>query len=149
MGQHIICEIHEIEEGKAKKVNVEGRDIAVFNLGDRFAAITSKCPHEGADLCFGRIASFIDANGPGEYLTSNDKTFVRCPWHGWEFDLKTGQSHCDPKRMRVKSFEVGVSEGADLLEITNDDEGSERVEGPFKIEVFEVSTEDKYVVLTI
>lgn len=150
MGQHVVCEIHEIPEGKAKQVHVEGRDIAVFNLGDRFAAITSKCPHEGANLCNGKITDFIDSNGPGEYFIDGDRSFVRCPWHGWEFDLKTGQSQCDPRRMRVKSFEVDVTDGEQAVQIKQaDDKLPERVEGPFKIEIFEVSTKDKYVILSI
>lgn len=152
MGQHVVCEIHEIPEGKAKHISVEGRDIAVFNLGDRFAAITSKCPHEGANLCNGRIAAFIDAHGPGEYFTKSDKPMVRCPWHGWEFDLKTGQSYADPKRIRVKSFEVGVSDGSEAEAIAKADAESsanERAEGPYKIEIFEVLTENQYVVLKI
>jgi nitrite reductase/ring-hydroxylating ferredoxin subunit len=137
MSQHVICQVDEIPEGTAKRVSVAGRDIAVFNLGDRFAAITSRCPHEGAELCEGKVAAFANANGPGEYFMEDERVMVRCPWHGWEFDLKTGQSYCDPRRMRVKSFEVNVSEGSTLAE------------GQYKVEVFKVSTKDKYVVVTI
>ncbi len=137
MGQHIVCRVDEIPEREAKLVHVEGRDIAIFNLGDRFAAIANRCPHEGADLCRGKVAAFVSADGPGQYMMEEERVMVRCPWHGWEFDLKNGQSYCDPRRMRVKSFEVNVTDGSALAE------------GPYKVEVFDVSTEDKYVILTI
>lgn len=149
MGHHIICPVDEIPAGQSKKITIEGRDIALFNLGDRFAAISNKCPHEGAELCNGRMAAFIDSNEPGVYITHDDRTMVRCPWHGWEFDVKTGKSYCDPKRLRVKSFDVDVSSGADLLDDSEYTETAERVEGPYEIEIYKVSTKNKYVILTI
>ena len=137
MGRHVVCRLGEIAQGEGKLVHAEGRDIAVFNLGDRFAAISNRCPHEGADLCRGTIAAFAGATGPGQYVVEPDRIMVRCPWHGWEFDLATGRSYCDPNRVRVKSFEVAVEPGAALAE------------GPYSVEVFEVSTDGVYVVLTI
>lgn len=137
MGQNVVCRVDEIPEGTAKKVTVEGREIAVFNLGDRFAAIFNRCPHEGGELCLGEAAAFPDAHGPGDYFVQKDRVMVRCPWHGWEFDLRTGQSYFDPRKMRVKSFEVRVAKGEDLAE------------GPYKTEIFEVSVEDDYVVVTV
>lgn len=137
MGQNVVCTVDEIPAGTAKRVTVEGRDIAVFNLGDRFAAIHNRCPHEGGDLCRGTIAAFPDARAPGDYVMDDERLMVRCPWHGWEFDLRTGRSYVEPRRMRVKSFDVAVAEGEALAE------------GPYRIEVFEVSTRDKYVVVTV
>lgn len=137
MGQNVVCRVDEIPEGTVKKVTVEGREIAVFNLGDRFAAIFNRCPHEGGELCLGTVAAFPDADAPGDYVIQKEKIMVRCPWHGWEFDLRTGQSYIDPRKMRVRSFEVDVVKGEDLSE------------GPYKIEIFEVSTQDNYVVVTI
>ncbi|MGI3165908.1 Rieske (2Fe-2S) protein [Pseudooceanicola sp. 200-1SW] len=137
MTDHIICKAEEIAEGAARRVRIGGRDIAIFNLGNRFAAITNRCPHEGAELCHGKVAAFISAEGPGEYRTEDEKVMVRCPWHGWEFDLANGRSYCDPNRMRVKTFDVKVSPGETLAE------------GPYQAEIFEVRTEDDYVVLTL
>jgi 3-phenylpropionate/trans-cinnamate dioxygenase ferredoxin subunit len=137
MGKHVVCRTDEIAEGEGKRVHVAGRDIAVFNLGGRFAAISNRCPHEGADLCHGKVAAFADANGPGQYVVEDARVMVRCPWHGWEFDLATGRSYCDPNRVRVKSFDVSVADGAALAE------------GPYSVQVYEVTTEGRYVVLTL
>ena len=43
---------------------------------------------------------------------------MRCPWHGWEFDLRTGKSWCDPQRTKVRAFDLKVEEGAALVEET-------------------------------
>lgn len=137
MGEHVICRVDEIPRGKAKRVQLEGRDIAVFNLGDRFAAVANRCPHEGASLCHGQVAAFASAESPGNYVVEDERVMVRCPWHGWEFDLATGRSYCDPNRVRVKSFDVQVTPGSSLAE------------GPYKVETFEVSTADDYVLVRI
>ena len=61
-----------LREGRV--VNLGGRDIALFNLGGRFAAIDNQCPHQGGPLCDGIVSG----------------TSVVCPLHGWKFDLDTG-----------------------------------------------------------
>ena len=50
-------------------------------------------------------------------------------WHSWEFDIRTGQSWCDPQRLRARKYAVSVEPGARL------------VEGPYKAETFPVSVE--------
>ena len=41
---------------------------------------------------------------------------VKCPWHGWEFDIRTGKSWCDPSRVRVRQYPVAVKPGTELVE---------------------------------
>lgn len=137
MTRHVVCRADEIAVGEAKRVSVADRDIAIFNVNGEFAAISDRCPHEGASLCRGSVIGLAQSDEPGVYTMIREGEFVRCPWHGWEFDLKTGKSYCDPARTRVKSFAVSVEGGSGI------------VEGPYKIDVFDVSVEDNYVVLTI
>ena len=59
----------------------------------------------------------------------------RCPWHGWEFDIRTGKSWCDPARLRIRQYPVSVRPGSQL------------VEGPYVAESFPVRLEDNYVVV--
>lgn len=134
---YVVCRADEIAKGTAKRVSVAGRDIAIFNVNGEFAAIANRCPHEGASLCRGDIVGLAQADEPGKARLMRKGEFVRCPWHGWEFDLKTGKSWCDPTRTRVKQFAVEVTDGATLKE------------GPYRIEVFEVSLRDDYIVLTV
>jgi nitrite reductase (NADH) small subunit len=59
---------------EGRSVAVGGREIALFNLGDRFVAVDNRCPHRGGPLCDGIVA------GPA----------VVCPLHAWKVDLDTG-----------------------------------------------------------
>ena len=70
---------------------------------------------------------------PGEYRWEREGEILRCPWHSWEFDIKTGRSTFNPHKMRVRSYEVSVAAGV------GDD--AERVE------TFPLSVEDGVVVL--
>jgi len=135
--KHVVARTDEIADGAAKLVHVEGRAIAVYNVKGEFFAIANRCPHEGADLCKGRIVALFEADTPGEVKVSRHGELVRCPWHGWEFDIRTGKSWCDPARTRVKSYDVEVQKGGSL------------VEGPYKAEVFKVSVDDSYIVLEL
>jgi 3-phenylpropionate/trans-cinnamate dioxygenase ferredoxin subunit len=45
---------------------------------------------------------------PGEYVWARDGEILRCPWHGWEFDITTGRSIFNPHRTRVRAYEVTV-----------------------------------------
>ena len=132
-----MCRADALGPGQSRLVQAEGRDIAVFNTGDGFRAVSNRCPHEGADLCRGRIAAFVDAERPGAFTVDADRVMVRCPWHGWEFDLATGRSYCDPNRVRVKPFEVSVQTAGG------------RVEGTYSVETFAVATEGSYLVVSI
>lgn len=135
--RHVVARVDEIADGASKLVHVAGRAIALFNVKGEFFAIANRCPHEGADLCKGKIVALIESDEPGVVRLSRHGELVRCPWHGWEFDIRTGKSWCDPARTRVKSYDVAVETGARL------------VEGPYQAEVYKVSVEDRYVVLEV
>ena len=85
----------------------------------------------------GVLVGLIESAEPGHYHYSRPQQIVRCPWHGWEFDLKTGQSKVDPSSIRVRPYPVEVASGEQVKE------------GPYKAEVFDVSVEDDYVVIEI
>ncbi len=114
-----------------------GRAIALFNLNGEFFAICDKCPHESGSLCKGKIVGFMDADEPGKYRLTRPGEVVKCPWHGWEFDIRTGQSYCDPAGVRVRAYDASVEPGAELMK------------GPFRAETFKVSVEEDYVVVDL
>ena len=62
---------------------------------------------------------------------------LRCPWHGWEFDVRTGQSWCEPSRIRVKRYPAEVADGEAV------------VRGPYVADTFPVTVQDQYVVVEI
>ena len=108
MAEHVVATLGEIPPGGRKIAEVEGRSIGVFNLNGRFFALLNRCPHQGGPLCLGQQSGLLQARVPGEYRYTRIGEIVRCPWHGWEFDLKTGRSWFDPARTRVRNYRVRV-----------------------------------------
>lgn len=97
----------EIAPGTRKIVEAGGRSIGVYNIGGEYYAIRNVCPHQGAALCEGITTSFVTSPRPGEFVYEREGEIVRCPWHFWEFDIKTGCMVVDPKT-RMKTYEVTV-----------------------------------------
>ena len=86
-------------EGHSIRITVEGRSIAVFQVGGKLCAIDSKCTHVGGPLDEGEI----------------DGTKVTCPWHGSEFDLTTGRVLVGPATKPVRAYRVRAdASGLDL-----------------------------------
>ena len=132
MPKYVVAAADEIPPGGRKIVEVGGRSVGVFNLGGEYFALRNRCPHQGGPLCEGRVWGAIEADKPGgELRYSRGGEILACIWHGWEFDIRTGQSWCDPQRLRVKTYET------------------ERVKGPYVAETYPVSTEGEYVLVEI
>jgi nitrite reductase (NADH) small subunit/3-phenylpropionate/trans-cinnamate dioxygenase ferredoxin subunit len=92
VGQFVkVATTDEIGPGTGKLVQVNGLEIAVFNTGGQFYASGAVCPHEGGPLEDGTL----------------DGEVVICPWHGFDFDLKTGECLVDSD-LRVPTYPVKV-----------------------------------------
>lgn len=149
--KHRVAKVSEVPPGGRKIVQVAGRSIGIFNIGGEFFAIRNQCPHAGGPLCQGILSGFVQSKVPGEYEYVRRGEIVRCPWHQWEFDVKTGQSWFDPVKTRVRRYETHVEPGnepsADDGEMTT--AGLEK--GPYTAETYGVSLEDsleeQYIVL--
>ena len=116
-------------------VTVAGREIGIFNLDGAYFALANRCPHAGGPLCGGKIVALVQSDGPGSYRLARHQEFLRCPWHGWEFDIRTGQSWCDPNSLKARPFPVTVESGESL------------VKGPYVAETFQVLVEEDYLVI--
>ena len=108
MAKHVVATVAEIPPGQRKIVEVAGISVGVFNVGGAFYALKNTCPHQGAPLCLGSVKGTTLPSAPGEYVWGRDGEIIRCPWHGWEFDILTGRSVFNPHRCRVKAYEVSV-----------------------------------------
>ena len=97
----------EIAEGTCRIVEYQTVSIGVYRIGERFHAIRNYCPHQGAPLCLGRVHTTHAPSNVGEFQPALAGRVVRCPWHGWEFDLVTGKGLYDAKG-RVKTYAVRV-----------------------------------------
>jgi nitrite reductase/ring-hydroxylating ferredoxin subunit len=149
--RYVIARVDEIPPGGRKIVEVAGRSIGVFNLNGEFFALRNRCPHQGGPLCEGLLWGLLEATGPGEFTFSRQGEIITCGWHGWEFDLRTGQSWCDPQRLRVRRYDVHVEAGADLLDAPVADPAAPpgRVKGPYVAETYPVTADGEYLVVDI
>jgi nitrite reductase/ring-hydroxylating ferredoxin subunit len=102
--------VRDIPPGSSKVVTVRGREIVVFNVAGEFYALLNRCPHEGAKLSGGLIVGLPESDAPGCYKLARPGEILRCPWHGWEFDLRTGKSYCDPQRLFSKQYKTIVEQ---------------------------------------
>jgi nitrite reductase (NADH) small subunit len=89
-----------------------GREIGVVGVGGELHALRNRCPHHGGPLCLGTLRE-RETGAPGRYEPSG-RTVLRCPWHGWEFDLESGRCLDDPT-MRVAVYGVRVEDGRVLV----------------------------------
>ncbi|GAA4781903.1 Rieske (2Fe-2S) protein [Actinomycetospora chlora] len=128
----------ELAPGEHRVVQVGRRSIGVFRVGDEYYALADHCPHQGGPLCRGRVAPLATAGAPGEVALDPDRLFVACPWHGWEYDVTTGQSFLGPGEAPVRSYPAEVAPA---------DPATGRVPGPYVADTYAVTVEDRVVVV--
>ena len=90
MARHVIAPVSELPPGTRKCLTVAERPIVVFNVKGEFFGLMNRCPHMGAALGDGRLIGLAQSKMPGEIEYTKLGEIVRCPWHGWEFDIRTG-----------------------------------------------------------
>lgn len=108
MERYIVGRSVEVPPGGRKIVEVRGRSIGIFNVRGTFYALLNRCPHQAAPLCLGKITGTTMPSPPGMYQWGREGEILRCPWHGWEFDITTGRSIFNPHRVRVRAYDVTV-----------------------------------------
>jgi nitrite reductase (NADH) small subunit len=92
-----VARTDEVPVGKARLVEIDGNEIALFNVDGTFHAIDNSCTHVGGPLCEGEIAG----------------AEVTCPWHGAVFDVTNGQALGPPAGSNVNRYNVRV-DGPDI-----------------------------------
>ncbi len=92
-----VAEKKDIPAGSAKAVEVNGKQIALFNVDDQYYAIDDTCTHAGGSLSEGDVAG----------------TTVTCPFHGAEFNITNGEVLGEPAEEGVKSYKVHL-EGEEI-----------------------------------
>jgi nitrite reductase (NADH) small subunit len=105
------CADIPLREGRAVKVG--SREIAIFNLGDRFLAVDNRCPHRGGPLADGIVSG----------------TTVVCPLHAWKLSLETGNGVSGPSASScVETFRTRVEDGTVLLDLSDKNDEAEEAE---------------------
>ena len=155
----VVGRVSDFANGDRKIIDVNGKSIGVFRVDDQFYAIRNRCPHQWGPLCLGDFAPRAVSGGPGDVHLDSGPPLIACPWHGWEYDLATGQSFMGPGRgnMAALSYDVSVLPGSELGgELSGEEHGAAqaaapradgRVPGPYVAETMPVRVEQDYVVV--
>ncbi len=109
--------IKEWGDHPCRIVTVRGRQIGVLRVEGEFFALRNTCPHRGAPLCEGTVSGTFLPSRPHDYVYGMENRVLRCPWHGWEFDLRSGRSLFQPDEVRVKTYRVSVEDGEVFLHV--------------------------------
>jgi len=91
---HDVGSAADLERDGRVVARVGGREVGVVAEAGGVHGIRNRCPHHGGPLCLGTVRERV-AGGPGVYELAGRRV-LRCPWHGWEFDLETGACLDDP-----------------------------------------------------
>lgn len=91
-----VANIEDLPPGSCQSIDLPNLGIALFNLEGHIYALNNTCPHAGGPL--------------GEGSVEGD--WVECPWHGWKFNIKTGECQKNPSpSWKVSCYEVQVVNG--------------------------------------
>jgi nitrite reductase/ring-hydroxylating ferredoxin subunit len=103
-----VCPASELQPGE-RRIEMLGKfSVGVFNVDGEYYAIKNDCPHQRAPLCKGKLTGTTTSDQPGEYNWERDGQIITCPWHGWEFDVTTGDSVFNPHKVKTKTFETAI-----------------------------------------
>jgi nitrite reductase (NADH) small subunit len=95
MEQYVkVAKVTEIPDGASKLVELDDKQIGIFNIGGKYYAINNVCPHRGGPLHEGNL----------------EGTIITCPWHGWQFDVCSGASPVNPA-LQQSCYPVKVEGG--------------------------------------
>jgi nitrite reductase (NADH) small subunit len=103
--------IESFPVGRLITIEFAGRTIGVIRTGTGIHAIGNRCPHQGGPICRGIVTGTMAPSLPNEYVYEKDGEIIRCPWHGYEFELSTGQSVGGAVRGRVAIYTVEARAG--------------------------------------
>jgi nitrite reductase (NADH) small subunit len=98
--------------GKFTIVQVDGREIGITQLKNgEFRAVRNHCPHKGAPVCKGFISGTMLPGGVGELVYGRDGEILVCPWHGYEFDLNTGEQVYQDDKGKLLMYPAALKDG--------------------------------------
>lgn len=113
LAEYIVGPADSIPVGEGKVVEIGNRSIGVFNIAGTFYSLRNVCPHQGGPACDSKLYDQIEAevlpNGKVREFVAQEKCIIACPWHGIEFDARTGVC-LTKKEWKIKQYPVYVNE---------------------------------------
>jgi nitrite reductase (NADH) small subunit len=114
--RHRACSVWDVPRGGVKILTVAGVELGLYSIGGKIVAYRNVCPHAGAPVCSGKLTGTALPTEVYSYAWGRAGEILRCPWHGWEFDLVTGAHLADPQT-RLRSYPVVVIENDVFVEL--------------------------------
>jgi nitrite reductase (NADH) small subunit len=117
----------DLVPGERKVIKIDDLVVGVFNVEGEWFAIEGVCPHQGGPLCDGGVFRHLDAEVTPDgkvrkFFRSTDHNIVACPWHGYEFDIRTGDCLVNPV-YSVRTFGTHVEDGTVYVVLPEDQTG--------------------------
>src|SRR5438270_13548634 len=110
----------DVLEGGRVVVDVDGTEIGIFRLDGRLYAWENRCAHLGGPVCQGTLMNRVFERLDGDKRSLGDdfgpQLHIVCPWHGYEYDVRTGAHPADPAA-RLRAVEVQEQEGEILVRL--------------------------------
>ena len=116
-----VCDRQDLPAGERTVVTVNGVSIGVFNIDGEYFALLNTCGHQHGPLCEGTLipeieAEYTEPGTPVEETLTSDRSAIRCPWHGWTYDVRTGD-HTGDTDESVPTFDTVVEDGTLYIEL--------------------------------
>lgn len=107
-----LAPVEGFQPGSRQFFSVDRLDICVLRLPDGdFRAVLNRCPHKGAPIGQGPLGGTWAPSAPGELVFERAGEILACPWHGREFDLRTGNEIYCSSPARLRLYPVIVEDG--------------------------------------
>jgi nitrite reductase (NADH) small subunit len=115
-GWHDVGSVADLERDGRVVARVDGREVGVVldQASRSLYGLRNRCPHHGGPLCLGTVRPRLTGR-PGAYALA-EATVIRCPWHGWEFDPRTGVCVDEPA-LRVAVYPAKTADGRVLVDL--------------------------------
>jgi len=119
MPECFVAKASEMQDGDRRIVIAGSAEIGVFYKNGDYFAYSNYCVHSGGPACEGlminRVVDVIAPDRTYQGQTFSDEVHFVCPWHGYEFELKSGRTLASVSRMRVRVYKVAVEDGDVVL----------------------------------
>jgi nitrite reductase (NADH) small subunit len=110
--QFDIGAVRDFPPGSHPILKVGGREVGVYNVDGKYYAVQNICPHALAPICRGPIGGTMMPSRPGDpFELGMAGRVLRCVWHGWEFDVVTGQALFGIDKRKLKTFPISEQDG--------------------------------------
>jgi nitrite reductase (NADH) small subunit len=114
--KYVLGRVEEFPEGTRRIVSIDRGSVGVYHLDGSFFAVRNFCPHRGAPMCEGTWGGTMKPSRPGTYELALEGRVLRCPWHGWEYDLESGASVYGINKKRLVTYPVEIANGQVVIE---------------------------------